>query len=60
MPNQFILTAAQKFALLEAKVQRAKQYAFDNIFKQRLKKFPALPGKKETEMYFIEYICITM
>ena len=27
MPNQFILTAAQKFALLEAKVQRAKQYA---------------------------------
>ena len=27
MPNQFILTAAQKFALLEAKVQRANQYA---------------------------------
>ena len=27
LPNQFILTAAQKFALLAEKVQRAKQYA---------------------------------
>ena len=27
LPNQFILTTAQKFALLEEKVQRAKQYA---------------------------------
>ena len=27
LPNQFILTTAQKFALLEEKVQIAKQYA---------------------------------
>ena len=27
MPNHFILTTEQKIALLEAKVQRAKQYA---------------------------------